>query len=57
VNGKEKRYQIDVILKCPADISSGGNLISKLTKECGDEILTGNITDIDREGLVNITYS
>tara|TARA_B110000285_G_C14614461_1_gene376328 strand:+ start:192 stop:548 length:357 start_codon:yes stop_codon:yes gene_type:complete len=29
-----------------------------ITKDCGgDEILTGNITNIDKEGLVNITYS
>ena len=26
-------------------------------KECGDLNLTANITYIDREGLVNVTYS
>jgi len=28
-----------------------------MKKVCSDEILTGNITDIDREALVNITFS
>ena len=45
----------------PANITAGGdfgfNYNFNISKECGDEILTANITSIDREALVNITYS
>jgi len=57
VNGKAKMYKINITFGSPAGISSVDNLDFTMIKECSDEILTGNITDIDREALVNITYS
>jgi len=60
-DGKAKMYQIDITFGSPAGVSLVDNFGSSnnltLTNVYSDKILTANITDINREGLVNITYS
>jgi len=56
-------FFLKVVFISPVDNSLGGNFNVNVTNNvtmtnvCSDKILTGNITDIDREALVNITYS
>ena len=54
-------FFLKAIFISPVDISAGAGFNStknlNISKDCGDEILTANITDINREALVNITYS